>query len=453
MNYEEYKAIISDDIATCMDSMGVQPILFFGSGMSQRYLGAPSWDGLMEKLAEMCPRIDKSIAYYKQKHGSLIDIGTEFSDCYREWAWEEPSKFREENFEPDQPADIYIKETVSDIFKALMQCPKGMKVREHYENEISVLQSVSPYAIITTNYDSLLEEIFSGYTPVIGQEILRANYASVGEIIKIHGCSSMPNSIVLTGKDYEEFSQKKKYLSAKLLTFFAEHPLVILGYSAQDPNIKAILSDIDEILSPDNELIPNIYLIEWDKNAEATGKHPQERLIPIEDNRSIRVKSIMADSFEWIFNALASNEAIQGINPKLLRSVLARTYNLVRHDIPRKTVEVNFEILEKSVSSDKDFAKLYGITTLNDPSAFNATYPYTITQVGKELGYKSWHNANVLIKDIKEKHGVDIKASDNKYHIAIKVGISQTHKYSNACLKLLKKERDMEEYELDMDSN
>ena len=49
--------------------------------------------------------------------------------------------------------------------------------------------------------------------------------------------------------DYANFEQKKKYLSSKLLTYFAEHPLFFFGYSCSDPNIISIVSDIDEILA------------------------------------------------------------------------------------------------------------------------------------------------------------------------------------------------------------
>ncbi|MCV5737918.1 SIR2 family protein, partial [Escherichia coli] len=82
-----------------------------------------------------------------------------------------------------------------------------------------------------------------------------ANYTSYGEILKMHGCSSQYETIVLTAEDYTDFNKRKKYLSAKLLTYFAEHPLFFFGYSATDTNIKGILSDIDEILAPNGELI------------------------------------------------------------------------------------------------------------------------------------------------------------------------------------------------------
>lgn len=442
MNYEEYKDTIKDDLATCFDSMGVQPILFFGSGMSQRYMGAPTWYGLLEELGNQCPKIDKNIAYYKQKYNDPIKIGTEFSELIREWAWEEQELFPLNLFEDNQPASIYIKHLVSEVFRSVRDTKSAEVHQAEYKTEIESLKAVNPYAIITTNYDDFLESIFEGYSTVIGQEILRANYNSIGEIIKIHGCSSSPDSLVLINDDYDDFSIKKKYLSAKLLTFFAEHPLIILGYGAQDPNIRAILSDIDEILAPDNELIPNIYFVEWDVNAENTGKHALERLIPIDNERSVRVKSIKANSFEWIYETLSSNEAIGQINPKLLRSVLARTYKLVRHDIPKKTIEVDFQILEHAVSSDEEFAKLYGITTLDDPSSINAAYPYSLSNVASELGYDYWHYANELIKSIEHEHenGINLKNSDNKYHIAIKAGNKvQTHKYSQAAVDLLRK--------------
>jgi len=130
------------------------------------------------------------------------------------------------------------------------------------------MKTISPYAIITTNYDSLIESIFSepNYVTIIGQQILKNNVFSTGEIFKIHGSVTDPRTLVLTHNDYEMFRQKQKYLSAKLLTYFAEHPLLFIGYSANDPNIQAILSDIDELISPDGSLIPNIYMLERKEN-------------------------------------------------------------------------------------------------------------------------------------------------------------------------------------------
>lgn len=451
-DYEKYVKETSDDISICLDSMGVQPILFVGSGISQRYFGGPTWESLLKDLSDQCPVLDKDYAYYKQKYRSLIEVGTVFSEAYREWAWDEGrNQFPDKLFSESQPPNIYIKHRVADYFETLINSASAKKVEEKHNEEIAALKNIRPHSLITTNYDGFLEQVFPNYTRIIGQSILKANYASVGEILKIHGCSTDPSSIVLTSSDYEEFRAKKKYLSAKLLTYFAEHPLVFLGYSAEDPNIRAILSDIDEILSPHSELIPNIYLVEWDRDATLRSSLHREKLITIDHERSVRVKGLVANNFTWIYKAFGASEAIEAINPKILRALLARTYTLVRHDIPKRTIEVNYQTLEHAVSEQGELAKLYGITTLDNPSAVNAMYPYSLTQVGKELGYKGWHSANKLIEAMEEESGCNIKDSDNKYHVAIKAGqVVQMHKYSRAAVDLLIQVRNGKAYELEM---
>ncbi len=113
-------------------------------------------------------------------------------------------------------------------------------------------------------------------------------------------------------------------------------------------------------------------------------------------------------------------------------------------------MEVDYDTLERAVSSEQELARLFGITTLDDPSSVNAIYPFSLTCVGKKLGYSGWHQANQLIDQIKSQTGVNIKATDNRYHIAILAGNTmQAHKYSQNAVDLLAKVRNGEDYELD----
>lgn len=451
-SYEDYKRHVIDDIETCLDSMGCQPILFIGSGLSRRYFNAPSWEELLKIMAEKCPLIDKDFAYYKQSYKDPIKIGSVFSELYKEWAWGDgKGEFPEELFTASNNADVYIKYSISEYLNTLLEENWIEALNDDLKGEIDCLKKISPHAIITTNYDYLIENIFPDFEAVIGQQILRVNSFSIGELFKIHGSISEPNSLVLTDNDYKEFAKKKKYLSAKLLAFFAEHPLLFIGYSASDPNIQEILSDIDEILTAENSLIPNIYILERDENIRENDYPQREKTIVIDENRNIRVKSISASCFKWVFESFINNGVIEPVNPKLLRALLARTYELVRHDIPRKTVEVDFETLEHAVSSGSEMAKLYGITTVDDPSQFNAQYPYTLTMVGQELGYKSWHNANQFIDKIAKDKSINIKNSDNKFHLKVKVGASSfTHKYSQNAVDILLKVKNGEDYDIEI---
>ncbi len=104
--------------------------------------------------------------------------------------------------------------------------------------------------IITTNYDSILEQIFPDFDVLMGNEsLLIANTDNLFNIYKIHGSNKEPNTIVITKEDYEYFIGKLKYLSAKLLTLFVEHPIIFIGYSISDVNIRSILEEITFCLS------------------------------------------------------------------------------------------------------------------------------------------------------------------------------------------------------------
>ena len=313
---------------------------------------------------------------------------------------------------------------------------------------MKTLQEIRPHAIITTNYDRFLEMLFPDYEPIVGQRIITTSFVSVGEILKIHGCVSDPASLVFTKTDYDEFIKKKKYLSAKLLTYFSEHPLLFVGYGAGDPNIRTILSDIDEALPVAGGVIPNVYILEWQKDISKDVLPAKEKLIEIEAARSVRLKAVESDQFEWVFRAFGSLKALQGVSAKVLRALLARSHELVRCDIPKKTQEVDYQTLERAVDNADSFAKLLGITTISDPSVISAQYPYTLTDLGIKLGGTGWHIAHELITRIAREKSINIKQSDNKYHCATKYGKTIAHKYSDAAADLLKKAQDGEEYDI-----
>ena len=165
-------------------------------------------------------------------------LAEELSGFYLEWAWNDGrDHFPNELFTGDTPASGFLKHSAATHIQNITPKEVGSIIDPSHRAEIKLLQQVSPHALITTNYDTFLERMFADYAPIIGETVLRASYASIGEILKIHGCVSNPSSMVLTDSDYAQFAIKRKHLSAKLLTYFAEHPLLFVGYSASDPNI------------------------------------------------------------------------------------------------------------------------------------------------------------------------------------------------------------------------
>ncbi len=455
MDYKQYQQEVTADIASVLAAASCQPILFIGSGFTKRYAGGPNWEELLRRLAAECPLIDKDFAYYKQAYaGDLKRIGSLFTDLYREWAWTTgKKKFPAIYFAEEYTSDIFIKYTIAELLKNLG--PKGAKASygsPELDAEIAALKAISAHAVVTTNYDELIEPLFPEYERLIGQQILRKPYLAIGEIFKIHGCISDPMSIVINEADYQRFQEDHKYLSAKLLTYFVEHPLVFIGYRAEDPNIKTILYDVDRMVRANFHLVPNIYVLEWDPGLTAASYPARDKVLSVAADTNIRIKSISASSFEWVFKAFGQAGNLEKFNTKLLRSLMARSVELVRSNIPKKNVEIDFKTLDHAVSTGENFAKLFGVTSIDDPSQVNLNYRYTLSQVAEELGFTYWSKAHDLIYVLRNETGFDMKASDNKYHITMRVGKAEksvTNKYSEAAVDLLRAVLNGDTYELD----
>jgi hypothetical protein len=206
----------------------------------------------------------------------------------------------------------------------------------------------------------------------------------------------------------------------------AEHPLLFIGYRAEDPNVKNVLHDVYRMTRPTLAIIPNIYILEWDNTLTGTSYPPRDRVLTVGDDQNIRVKSITASSFEWVFKAFGSGGDLQKVDVKLLRALMACTVGLVRSDFPKKHVEVDFQTLEHAVETNESFAKLFGVTPIGDPSQVNANYPYTLTGVAEKLGHTYWVPANQLIEQIEAATAINIKSSDNAFHILGLLPVSWT---------------------------
>lgn len=102
--------------------------------------------------------------------------------------------------------------------------------------------------IWTTNYDNLLEKVFSNSIIDVkfsDESISRQVQDSHIEIIKMHGCiyNSHRNDIVITQSDYEDFFINKPAISQRLRLDLLQKSFLFIGYGYDDPNIKNIITE------------------------------------------------------------------------------------------------------------------------------------------------------------------------------------------------------------------
>lgn len=214
------------------------PFLFVGSGFSRRYLGLEDWGGL---LSRFCDGMRDFAYYLSSANGSYPKAAALIAEDFHDLWW---SDARYENSRA--AGKDRIKDKHSALKLEICRYVSGFSLEgvkdTALQEEISVLKGLNVDGIITTNWDLFLEELFPEYKVYIGQEeLLFSNPQAIAEIYKIHGCASASESLILTHADYEDFEAKNKYLAAKLITLFIEHPIFFIGYSVNDPHIQQII--------------------------------------------------------------------------------------------------------------------------------------------------------------------------------------------------------------------
>lgn len=171
--------------------------------------------------------------------------------------------------------------------------------------EIKTLKTIRKNisSVITTNYDNLVEQVFQ-FSPLIGNNILLSN--PYGAVYKIHGTVEAPSSIIITAEDYENFDTKYELIRAQLLSLFMHHPIIFMGYSLTDENIKKLLHTIFSYVDADSdmaeEIQDNFLIVERDEGNENTDVIPFDIIV---DDKNIRVNKIKTDNFTAIYQALS----------------------------------------------------------------------------------------------------------------------------------------------------
>ena len=317
------------------------PFLFIGSGFSRRYLGLEDWSGLLNKFCIM----GKPIEFYKtQTNGNLPAAAQLIAKDFNEWWWsesdnsEQVKKFK--HFMVDNTSALRV-----EICNYLKTLDQSKAKQSDYSNEIEILSNLNVDGIITTNWDMYLEQLYPDYHVYVGQEqLLFSTPQEIGEIYKIHGCASKPSSLVLTEDDYIKFNEHNAYLAAKLITIFVEHPVIFIGYSLSDPNIRNLLFSITNCMTQENinKLRKNLIFL------QRLGREGEEGISDstfIIDKIEIPVTLIKTNDFTKCYRALEQTK--RKIPARILRHCKEQMYQLVKSTEPdKKLCVLNIEEID-----------------------------------------------------------------------------------------------------------
>lgn len=357
-----------------LNKFSTNPYLFIGSGLSRRYLSLPTWEDLLQYFFEKS-NIPGEFEYFQSKsNGNLPLLATILSNEFHE-VWWKSTKYKESRNSNKQIAkekqNIPLKIELSKLITELQ------KVSTHYSKEIDLLKFAVIDGIITTNWDEFLETNFKDFNVFVGQqELLFSESISIGEIYKIHGSINVPQSLIVTEEDYNDFNARNAYLAAKLLTIFVEHPVIFIGYSLSDENIQQIIDSIVKCVDTKNleKLKDRLIFVEWEKDADFEMK---DSTMKLPENKVLPIKLIKTDSFEPVLETLST----------LKRHIPVRVLRKIRNSV--------VEFVKSSKPSSKIYIK--DIDTINDDT--NIEYAIGVgiaSQFISALGYKAIDTTDII---------------------------------------------------------
>ena len=183
---------------------------------------------------------------------------------------------------------------------------ENLEIKDEKIHEINEFKKIRKNigSVITTNYDKFIEKMFE-FNPLIGNDILLSN--PYGSVYKIHGCVDSPDKMIITKEDYEKFEYKYDLIRAQLLSLFIHNPIIFMGYSISDDNIRSLLKTIFTYVpigTPLAEKIKsNFLLVEFEEDSNNT--EVIEHDINIDEYTVIRVNKIKTDNFIEIYKSLS----------------------------------------------------------------------------------------------------------------------------------------------------
>lgn len=413
-----------DNFINIIKSKKAAPFLFVGSGFTKHYLDTPDWETLLSKFTQ------KHInAYYTSLDTKDLSIvATEIAkECNKEfWSLPDDDEYKKSFQDKATNISSVLKDEIAKFFVDYSL----KEPEEKYSDELALLSKLSIDGVITTNWDDFCERQFPKFKKYVGQKelLFSKSVVNIGEIYKIHGCMREPESLVLTYEDYADFNKRNAYLAAKLITIFIEHPIVFIGYSMNDNNIKSILTSIVQCLDQDkiSLLQNNLFFVEWNRDADAEMEVERYDML-MSEGVTLPVIRIKTHEFKPVYECLATFE--RQMSADMLRFYKQQFYEIVYSEKPEKKLYV---LPEKDIENNKDIQFVCGFGTIAKYQSAVGYVGLTATDIFRDIlsEQSKYESETVLTKTIPKLRKGNTKFLPI-YRYIQSLGINNNEQYRN----------------------
>lgn len=289
------------------------PIIFIGSGITQRYYkNAPTWDSLLKKIWD---EANVNQSYFSRYNQLSEKYNNNSFDIYTHLADELEQKYDQVFFDENVQIDGLTPESahynrISPFRKRIASIFSSLKPRDGVDTEIEYFFNMLKKArlVVTTNYDSFIESHLKNISIRVGNKGLFEPSDMLNELYKIHGSIDNANSIVITSNDYEKLERTSAIVNAKILSQLTLSPIIFFGYSLTDRSVQTLLRDLASNMPFSIEkAAKRIGVVDYQKGS----KEIEETMA--DTSYGVHYTKLSTDNFEEIYKDIA--KVNQGISP------------------------------------------------------------------------------------------------------------------------------------------
>lgn len=386
------------------------PIIFIGAGIPKRYLeDYPSWSELLKFLWDASKEAGDFYGYLNRIRNDILtpEMTNSEIDYYTNIAVASDleakinSLFYEENLNIENfNQEMAYKTSLSPLKRLLANKFSNYKLKEKTHSEYIHFKNMLQKAqiILTTNYDTLIQDSYKDdkneLKTYIGQKGFFEQTIGYAELYKLHGCTNEPNTLVITKDDYDRFNKNSILISAKIISMLLHSPIIFLGYSLTDVNVRKIIKDFVQSLSSEElaKLENRLIVVEYKKS--------EVELIEEKVNDSelnCRLTVIKTDNFLEIYKKIGKID--QGVAPAEVR----RYQQVIKELIVSRGKEGTLNSLLISPDQLDDLERLIGnknlIVAIGDQTIIYAM-PDTVGYISDYMDESKQQNIDIMLRFI-----------------------------------------------------
>ena len=251
--------------------------------------------------------------------------------------------------------------------------------------------------IITTNYDSLIEDAYTGNCNLVVTNSDLANIDSrKPTIYKIHGDFSHPDNIVITKKDYNKLysQQQENLIWDSICVEFSRRNVLFIGYSISDQNIQM--------------------LIEYVKKQMGNSAKRLFVLTPeVEDTALLQLKALGAEHIEGKAEDLFK-ELIPALKNHIVEDYEAKNTSVedCDHFLREYDLQAGFELGGKNTPNRLLAVKSVSGNTVHHTINFTLKGNSAENPLEQIKPYYDERFGNLPVKKITDFHGFEYRAND-----------------------------------------